>query len=231
MPRSRYALLAAVIVATVVVAALLPHGGLIQTLASIPLFASLTAVAVDVLREQAKRQHETILAETERRFALAAGSHMASTAFDKHVAFCEEYVAEVLSALRTLFREGPTKEALTHSDRLHGIKQKYVVWITRDLESRLEPFERALRKVGVADFVSRQFPGSNGHADRTRDMYRYFAEVLGTEHMGKEWEGEPITDAAAVSRVIGHLRDILGVEELTKLRTLIVGRALELDTK
>jgi len=50
--------------------------------------------------------------------------------------------------------------------------------------------------------------------------------VLGTEHMGTEWEGEPITDVAAVSRVVAQLRDILGVEELTRLRAAIVRNAL-----
>jgi hypothetical protein len=152
---------------------------------------------------------------------------MAATAFDKHVAFCEEYVAEVQSALRTLFREGPTKGALQHSDQLYEIKRKHIIWITRDLEAQLEPFERALRRIGANDFVSRQFPGTEGHEKRTQEMYKQFAQVLGTEHMGTEWEGEPITDSAAVSGVISHLRDILGIEELTKLRTQIVQQALE----
>lgn len=227
MSRTRYLLLSAVVLATVLVAWLLPHGELLQTLASIPLFGALTAVAVEILRDQAKRKHEADLANSQHRFALAAGSHMASIAFDKHVAFCEEYVAEVLVALRTLFREGPTKEALQHSDRLHEIKQKYVVWITRDLEALLEPFEKALRGIGVADFVGQQFPGSEGHLKRTNEMYMHFAEVLGTEHMGKEWEGKPISDTAAVSRVISHLRDVLGIEELTTLRNRIVQQALE----
>lgn len=228
MPRIRYLLLSFVVFATVIIAWLLPHGELLQTLAAIPLFASLTAVAVEILRDQAKRQHEAELANTQHRFALAAGSHMASTAFDKHVAFCEEYIAEVLTALRTLFCEGPTKEALQHSDRLHEIKQKYVLWITRDLEARLEPFEKALRRIGVADFVGQQFPGSEGHIKRTNEMYWHFAEVLGTENMGsKEWEGQPISDTAAVSRVISHLRDVLGIEELTTLRNRIIQQALE----
>jgi hypothetical protein len=226
MPRNRYLLVASVIVASVAVAAMLPHGELIQTLAAVPIFGALSAVVVEILRDQAKRQHETQLADSQHRYALAAGSHMAATAFDKQVSFCEEYVTEVLSALRTLFREGPTKEALVHSDRLHGIKQKYVLWITRDLESRLDPFEKALRRIGAADFVSRQFPSSEGHQQRTNEMFRYFAEVLGTEHMGKEWEGEPITDAAAVSKIVLHLRDALGIEELTRLLAVIIEQAL-----
>lgn len=122
MQRKHILALLAVILVALAVVLLLPHGEFVQTLAAIPIFTALSAVVVDILREQAKRQQESQLAETQQRFSLAAGSHMASTAFDKHVAFCEEYVAEVLSALRTLFREGPTQEALDHSDRLLQIK-------------------------------------------------------------------------------------------------------------
>ena len=168
MPRNRSIAIFGVIVASVAVAALLPHGELIQTLAAVPIFGALSAVVVEVLRDQAKRQHETAISEYQQRFALAASSHMATTAFDRQVSFCEEYVAEVLVTLRTLFREGPTREALTHSDHLHVIKQKYVLWITRELESRLEPFEKALRRIGAADYVAREFPGSNKHLLRQK---------------------------------------------------------------
>lgn len=226
MQRKHILVLLAVILVALGAVLLLPHGELVQTLAAVPIFGALSAVAVDILREQAKRQKENQLAETQQRFSLAAGSHMASTAFDKHVAFCEEYVAEVLSALRTLFREGPTQEALNHSDRLLQIKQKYVLWITRDVEARLEPFERALRRIGANDRAVRLFPEGEGSVQRMTETYRQFAEVLGTEHMGTEWEGEPITDVAAVSRVVAQMRDILGVEELTRLRAAIVRNAL-----
>ena len=226
MARAHLITLAAVVAGSLAVVFLLPHGEFIQTLATIPIFAALTAFVVDVLRDQAKRHHESELAEAQRRFALAASSHMAAAAFDKHVAFCEEYVAEVHAALRTLFREGPTKESLQHSDRLHEIKRKHILWITRDLEARLEPFERALRRIGANETVAHHFPGTEQHMRRTEETYRHFAEVLGTEHMGNEWEGQPITDAAAVSRVIGHLRDILGIEELTQLRVKLGQQAL-----
>lgn len=216
----------AVAIASLAAVALLPHGELVQAIAAIPLVGSLVAAIFEVVRDQAKRQHEVGLADSQHRFALAAGSHMASAAFDHHVAFCEEYVAEALAALRTLFREGPTREALQHSDRIHAIKQKHVLWITRELESRLEPFEKALRKIGANDLIAAQFPHSGGHQKRTTAMFRQFAEVLGTEHMGKEWEGEEITDTAAIGRVVSHLRDMLGVEELTKLRNAIIQQAL-----
>lgn len=226
MSLARILAILAVAIASLAAIALLPHGELIQAIAALPLVGALVAAIFEIVRDQARRQHEVGLADSQHRFALAAGSHMASAAFDHHVAFCEEYVAEALAALRTLFREGPTREALQHSDRIHAIKQKHVLWITRDLESQLEPFEKALRKIGANELVAAKFPHSDGHQKRTTEMFKQFAEVLGTEHMGSEWDGEEITDSAAIGRVVSHLRDMLGVEELTTLRNAIIRQAL-----
>ena len=225
MQRKHYIAVAAVVATSLGAALLLPHAELIQTLAAIPIFGALSTVVVDILREESKRQHERDQALSKNRFALAAESHMATVAFDKHVAFCEEYMPEVFTTLETLFREGPTGKALDHSNALQAIKRKHALWITPDIEARLEPFEQALRRLGVAEFVARRFPESEGQQKRITDMYRYFAEVLGTEHMGKEWEGQPITDTAAVSRVLSFMREVLGIEELTRLRTAIVAQA------
>ena len=228
MKRSSYVPAAVVVVTSLAAALLLPHGELVQTLAAIPIFGSLSAVVVQMFRDQATRQHERELAGSQNRFVLAAGSHMATTAFDKHVAFCEEYMAEVFVSLDTLFREGPTQKALEHSHQLHLIKRKHGLWVTSHIERRLEPFETALRGVGASNLISQQFPESERHQNRINEMYRHFAEVLGTEHMGSEWEGKAITDTAAVSRVVSHLREVLGVEELTRLRTAVVEQALNL---
>ena len=46
---------------------------------------------------------------------------MAHTAFDKHVLFSEKYIAEVHKALVTLFRPGPTEEALRHAAALYTV--------------------------------------------------------------------------------------------------------------
>jgi hypothetical protein len=41
-----------------------------------------------------------------------------------HVSFSEEYVSEAFNTLKTLFREGPSEQALPHAARLHERRQK-----------------------------------------------------------------------------------------------------------
>jgi hypothetical protein len=58
-------------------------------------------------------------------------------------------------------------------------------------------------------------------------MYGSFAEVMGSKVMGsKEWDGKQITEQVALHTIIGKLRDVLGVEELTNLRARLVSQAL-----
>ena len=148
---------------------------------------------------------------------------MASVAFDKHVAFSEEYVAEMFSTLKTLFREGPTEQALPHAARLYGIRQKWALWITPVVEANLEQFEAAIRKIGAnAGFVAVDL----AHPDRSatiREMYALFKEV-----MGRSVSDQPVNADHAISNVIQELRRVLlGIEELTELRQTFVSRSLK----
>ncbi len=77
--------ISAVFLASIAAYILLPHGELIQQLASVPLVGSLVVALVQVLRDQARHERETTLQEYQNRFALGASSHMADVAFDKHV--------------------------------------------------------------------------------------------------------------------------------------------------
>ena len=77
---------------------------------------------------------------------LGATSHMAIVAFDKHVLFSEEYVTEVNNTLRTLFREGPSEEVLKHARELYNLRQKYFVWLTNNLDLKLDNLKLKLGK-------------------------------------------------------------------------------------
>lgn len=72
---------------------------------------------------------------------------MATLAFDRHVSFSEEYVRELFLALTTLFREGPTDKIFEHTQSLIQIRQRYALWLTSTIESELDRFELALRKL------------------------------------------------------------------------------------
>ena len=147
--------LAAVFGLSSVVYALLPSTDLLKELSAVPLVGSLLGALWQILRDQAAHERQLFLQDAQNRFSLGATSHMAAVAFDKHVQFCEEYVAEVHKTLHTLFREGPTEQVFPHSRALYGIQQKYSVWLTQKIEASLEQFESALRKIGANDTYRR----------------------------------------------------------------------------
>lgn len=202
-----------------------PAGEMIQTLASIPVVGSLVAALFRILRDQAVYDRQILLLDAQNRFSLGATSHMASVAFDKHVQFCEEYVAEVQKTLGTLFRAGPSENVLKHTGSLYSLQQKYALWLTPKIEDELELFESALRRIGANAHYIRMTPKAEDHSQRIAEMYKTFADVMGSKLMGAEWHGEKLTEELAISMVIRRLRGILGIEELTAIRAALVDQA------
>ena len=199
-----------------------PDGEGIQFLAGIPLVGSLVAALVQILRDQATHERAMLIVAEQNRFSLGASSHMANVAFDKHVQFSEEYAEEVHKALTTLFRNGPTPEVLQHTGTLYVLQQKYAVWLTSKLEKDLEVFESALRRIGADAGYVYNTTDADDRQQKLNAMYKTFAEVMGFE----EWRGEKLTDDLAISMMIRRLRNILGTEELTEIRSAIVSKAI-----
>jgi hypothetical protein len=224
--KSLYAVLALVFLGSAAAYVLLPHGELIQQLAAVPLVGSLVAALLQTLRDQAAHERQLIIQASEHRFAIGASSHMADVAFDKHVLFCEEYVHEVFAALDTLFREGPTEKVLPHAATLFQIRRKHAVWLTNSLDSDLQKFEGALRKIGASDWYLRNAERAEDRQQKIDEMYKTFADVLGQQNMGPEWQGQPLSADLAIATVIQGLRRVLGTEELTELRSALVHSAL-----
>jgi hypothetical protein len=227
-PRARtYLGLAAICGLSSVVYVLLPPADFLKNLSAVPIVGSLVAALWQLLRDQAAHERQLLLQDSQNRFSLGATSHMAAVAFDKHVQFCEEYVAEVHKTLHTLFREGPTQQVFPHTAALYSIQQKYSVWLTQQIKTNLEQFEGALRKIGANDMYLRTAGGAEDRQQRIAEMYKTFADVMGKERMGAaEWKGEKLSEELAMSMVIRRLRAILGTEELTQMRSAFVSKAL-----
>lgn len=221
-----YVGLAAIFGLSSVVYVLLPSADFLKSLSAIPLVGSLVGALWQVLRDQAAHERQLLLQDSQNRFSIGATSHMAAVAFDKHVQFCEEYVAEVHKTLHTLFREGPTEQVFPHTAALYTIQQKYSVWLTQKIEFNLEQFEGALRKIGANDIYLKTAGGAEDRQQRIAEMYKTFADVMGKERMGAKWKGEKLSEELAVSMVIRRLRAILGTEELTQMRSAFVTKAL-----
>jgi hypothetical protein len=90
-------------------------------------------------------QRSVLLAEMQNAFSMGTTSHMAAVAFDKHIGFCEEYVGAVSSVLR-ISGQQRTGTSLDVTN-LTRIRQKWALWLTDEIESKLDQFESLVPRV------------------------------------------------------------------------------------
>ena len=93
-------------------------------------------------------------------------------------------------------------------------------WITEDVEAKVMPFEDALRQMGARKFA---LEGLAPGPERTRvvnEMYQVFSNVTGVKGEGQ------VDETLAPRRIISHLQDLLGVQQLSRLRRAVVQAAI-----
>jgi hypothetical protein len=187
--------------------------GFVRELASIPIIGTLMVLLWKVIEAEVSHQRRIMQAEIQNSFLYGSTSHMAQVAFDKHVLFCEEYIKEVSDTIWTLFAQGATPEALNHRDKLHLIKEKHLLWLTPEIEGQLLKFEKAIGKLGANAMLARDNPREID-MNEIHEMHRILHEVMGIE----QWRGETLSKELSHQAIINHLRTVLGIESLTKLR-------------
>jgi len=191
----------------------LPVPDTYRGLITLPGIVALFGIVIEAWRD--KRSHERALELLARQqdSALAIASHMATTVFDRQVAFCEAYFEKAHNTLLALFTDGPTPAALDHAKELTRIRTRYSPWLSPQIEAGLLPFEHALREVGVdAELVATNLPQPH-HAVFVQKMYDAFIKLI---HITEPLAGD--SPEEAISSIIAHLRNVLGVTKLTKLR-------------
>jgi hypothetical protein len=215
-----------VFIASVAAAWLLPVPELFKGLASVPGVGAMLNVVIQLWREERAHERALDLLRRQQDFALATASHMANVAYDKHVRFCEAHIERTNRGLAELMRSGPSKEALTFAGDLLGIRIDHAAWLTAEIESKLLPFEAALRKMGAAEHLLDSLSVGERRTRVVDEIYKAFGVIVGVQ--------QPHTDdeaAIAAAQIVDHLRDILGIKELTQLRLnatrLALGRVSE----
>ncbi len=210
--------------------------GLVRSSAGVALFVALAGFVVQFVRddaahkreiEKADRTNERLLInkDLENKFTLGISSHMAKIAFDKHVLFCEEYAAAADKALNDIFKSGPAPDALVGAGNLLAVRRKHAVWITEEVDAKLNKFEQLFVEMGAsAGYVdaTRGAPSSESRQDHINRMYKHFSTLTGAG----EWQGEKLDQGSAVISTIHWLRKILGTEELNAMRQSFVGIAV-----
>lgn len=221
-----YILLGIIFFLSLLAASLIQANDFIKGVIAMPAPMALLAALLQIFRDQAAFEKQKYLDDRKRIFDIGATSHMANTAFDRHIAFCEEYIQEVNNTVVTLFREGPCEAALNHSNNAQALRRKYAIWLTDDIDIALEPFESTVRKIGAdAGLVKATIHDPQAGEERQKainEMYLKFKEVLGINDSIKE-----VQEEHAVEAVKRRIREILGVEELTEIRKYLVSEAIE----
>lgn len=144
-----YAIATAVLLGSFTAAYVLPVSETFRGVLSVPGVGALVAALYQLLRDSTAHERALELQEANQAFTLGVSSHMANVAFDKHAAFAEEYMSCVTARLPELFQAGPTVTAMGIADDLQSIRAKHSAWLDEELENRLLPFERALRRLGA----------------------------------------------------------------------------------
>lgn len=184
-----------------------------------PGMLTLFGALYQILRDQSAHDRKIELQRRQEIFNLGATSHMANVAFDKHVEFCEKYMSEVHETVSTLFREGPTVEALNHADKFHLLRQDYAAWLTEEISSNLFPFEQALRSLGADQGLINHTNDQDLRSKHIEKVFADFKKILTIER-GKEPDPEIATE-----EVKKKVRKILDIEDLVQLRKRLIEEA------
>ncbi|MEX2170599.1 MAG: hypothetical protein WD851_14890 [Pirellulales bacterium] len=219
-----YAVLAGVFVLSIGTFLLLPDNHeLLRGVIAAPGVTALLAALFQLMRDEADYEKRLDAQRREFQFTLGAASHMANAAFDKHAEFCEKYMKKLHEAVRTLFREGDTPAALDHAGKLYSLRQDYATWLTDRINSDLDEFESALRKLGADAGFIRSTTGHEGYAEqralRIDRNFELFNRILGLK------SSDNIQEKSMVEALKTKVRAILRVEELTKLREHLIEQA------
>ncbi|MCP3942909.1 MAG: hypothetical protein GY710_15675 [Desulfobacteraceae bacterium] len=216
-----YLILFLVFLASFLMATYLPIEDIWKGIATTPAIAALSAIIYQILKDHTAHQRKKEIQQSGHDFSLGVTSHMAQVAFDKHVEFCEKYMSEVHETMSTLWREGPTREAKTHSNNFFMLRVEYATWVTEEIANKLTNFEDTLLKIGAKAALAEALN------QKTADEAFQAADdswlaVLGIAIDKKKTPDENI----AIESIKNRIRNILGVQELTELRGALIKKAI-----
>jgi len=211
-------------------AILLPMNEIFKGIFATPALLAMIGALFQLARDNAAHKSKLDLQRKHQIFNLGATSHMANVTFDKHVEFCEKYMEEVEKAIITLYREGTTKEALSHANNLYNLRREYSAWLNEDIGVQLSPFEDGLRKIGAwQGFIDNTF-NSPQYAEQRQERMSFvnqtFSKILGMEYIEPTDKYEEEMNKYLSEEIVKKkIREILDIEDLVSLRKGLIKEA------
>lgn len=201
----------------------LPTTEIMKGVVAAPGILGLIAVLYQLVRDEASFERAKFIQGLQQSFGIGASSHMANSVFDKHVEFCEKYLKEVQNISKTLFRDGPTKEAVNFGNKLYMLKLEYALWLTDEINDSLFIFEQGLRELGASQGFIDSTAGHDRYAEeRQKRMPKVHEDYIKILNLGGSEKPDP---DYAVESVVRKAREILGLDELVWLRKNIIKQA------
>ena len=203
-----------VFVASFAAALFLPVSQILKGVAATPAIGALCLLLNQLWRDERAHERALELQNKQQDFALGTASHMADVAYDKHVAFCEEYMARVQSGFQELNKDGATKNALNIGGDLVRIRFKHAAWLTPTLEEQLKPFEMGLITMGAKmhQLELSELPVGDQRTRLVQEIYKTFGLIMGEKPENEE------ESLMRLEKPIENIRKILGIDSLVTLR-------------
>lgn len=228
--------LGVIFVLAFLVASVLPTASILQSAAEASGIAALIGALFTLIRDHANHERAVLLQvlqeqkddrarRLDQQFQVGAMSHMSAVVFDKHVAFCEEYMAEVNRTIETLIREHATLDAVEHANALYSLRMRHATWVTVAMSERLSGFEQAVRKMGAQAHFVNTTAGDPRYAEQRAAAIEFvFSEF---ERIMPQMFSKAGEEGISAESIQQRVRTMLGIEELVELRTKLIKRSHE----
>lgn len=193
----------------------------LRSIAQIPFVVGAVGALFQLVRDDAAHFRAQQLQDAKQGFALGVESHMSKVAFDKHVAFCEEYGAEIHRTFQLLNETGPSAPGLACAARLFAIRVKHSVWLPDDMEEKLKPFEDTVREIETSTNLARSLRGELDRRATRDEANMNAARALRIATGEAEWQGEVLPREGSYKSAHDALRVVIGSEFLMRMRDRI----------
>lgn len=199
-----------------------PVADIVKIFLSLPGLAAVGGTVFQLYRDSKAHERSLDIQARHQDFDLGVASHMANVAFDRHVAFCEAYLGRLMLGLSEIMTASPGVGIAALGSDLADIRRAHLAWVASDTDLLLSAFEQLLRKTGTLAHVLKSIEVSDTRTKLVEEMFSGLTTLQDTS--------EPADDPArglASARIIGNLRKLLGIEELTTLRKDILSVAID----
>lgn len=165
----------------------------------------------------------SILQKDLQSFTMWSSTHMANVTFDKQVDFWEEYLDLATKSVQNLWHHWPNEKSEKFANELRDLRRskKHLLWLTRDINERLEVFEKKLRDIWGKAHILKNEPA---WPIRTKLVWEnHYTQLRLITVKDDDWNDWGYFE------VIYYLQEkILWISDLTDLRMKIIVSAINI---